>query len=91
MFIDNGSGMFIAEIDTAVSADKAEPDAAFGTHCRDGKRRVFGTVNNDLFKAAASRFSVRLLKRSSAPVQISVTGSRIQCSGKQAGLLCSSS
>ena len=27
------------------------------------------TVNNDLFKVAAMRFSVRLLKRSSAPVQ----------------------
>ncbi|QUY17093.1 hypothetical protein GWP40_00670 [Treponema vincentii] len=49
------------------------------------------TANNDLFKAAAMRFSVRLLSRSSAPVQVSVTGSRIQCSGKQEGLLCSSS
>ena len=30
MFIGNGSGMFIAEIDTAVLTDKAEPDAFFG-------------------------------------------------------------
>jgi len=49
------------------------------------------TVNNDLFKAAARCFSVRLLSRSSEPVQVSETGSRIQCSEKQAGLLCSSS
>ena len=42
MFIDNGSGMFIAEIDAAVLTDKAEPDAAFGTYCRDGKRCVCG-------------------------------------------------
>ena len=49
------------------------------------------TVNNDFFKAAISRFSVRFFKRSSEAVQITVTGSRIQCSGKQAGLLCNSS
>ena len=42
MVIGNGSGMLIAEIDNAVLADKAEPDAAFGTYCRDGKRRVCG-------------------------------------------------
>ena len=42
MVIGNGSGMFIAGIDAAVLADKTEPDAVFGTYCRDGKRRVFG-------------------------------------------------
>ena len=42
VYTGSGSGMVIAEIDAAVSAGKAEADAAFGAYRRNNKRCALG-------------------------------------------------